>query len=115
MNKLGTIMLAMVIAVLVTAQAWAGSCTHERCRVKNVTGEVYNIRKDFNRLYIIDETTREKWDFFVHTDVLDSLNNGDRVRVYYQSPRLPVTSVQKMTPVEYNEQGQNAGYIYKAK
>ena len=78
-------------------------------------GEVYDIRKEINRLYIIEDHTRAKWDFFVHTRVLDSLNKGDRVRVYYQSPRLSVISVKKMTPVEYKEEGQNQGYILKEK
>lgn len=95
--------------------ACAGSCCSRAYRVNSVLGEVYDIRKEINRLYVIEDNTRAEWDFFVHTGVLDSLNKGDRVRVYFQSPRMPVVSVKKMTPVEYKEDGQNQGYLYKGK
>ena len=62
------------MVVLLWAQGTgADSCCSLDSRRRNVLGEVYDIRKEINRLYIIEDHTRAKWDFFVHTRVLDSL------------------------------------------
>ena len=60
MNKLGMAILVS-LAVLIRAQGlWAGSCCLVDYRKKNVLGEVCDIRKDINRLYVIEDNTRTK-------------------------------------------------------
>ncbi|OGX30104.1 MAG: hypothetical protein A2705_03710 [Omnitrophica WOR_2 bacterium RIFCSPHIGHO2_01_FULL_52_10] len=73
MSKLRQTILATTVILLWAQGVWADSCCFRDYRNKSVLGEVYDIRKESNRLYIIEDHTRAKWDFFVHTRVLDSL------------------------------------------
>lgn len=106
-----SILAAMGVCAVNETSADSGSCRGHRTR--NIVGEVYDIRESANRLYVVTDITREKWNFFVHTAVLHSLKKGDRVRVYFPCGQSLALSVQKMTPVAYKENGENRGYILK--
>ncbi|OGX07051.1 MAG: hypothetical protein A2Z88_03085 [Omnitrophica WOR_2 bacterium GWA2_47_8] len=93
--------------------SYAASCICEDCAMKDVVGKISRIKPATNRIYIIDERTKEEWDFFVHTNILKSFNPGDRVRVYYQCRQAPAVSVKKMTPVAHEEKGPNQGYLLR--
>jgi len=81
---------------------------------KNIVGTVQKVRPDLCRLYVIEENTQQVWDFFVHSSILEKFKEGERVRVYFESLKLPATSVQKMTPVKYHKQSQNQGYLHRS-
>ena len=95
-------------------QAHAADCISNHCRpYKNIVGTVQKIRLDISRIFILDEDTKRVWDFFVHSNLLRNFKEGDRVRIYYESIRLPAVSIKKMTPVEYDEKTQNEGILYQ--
>ncbi len=51
---------------------------------------------------------------FVYMFGTGGFEKGERVRVYYQVGSNIAQSIKKMTPVEYNQDGQNAGFLFKA-
>ena len=105
---------ASIIAIPHVAYANNRFC-EDGCSTKAVMGKVEKIALDINRLYVIDDFTKESYDFFVHDNVLKNLKVGDYVRVYYQSLQLPALHVEKMTPADFNTQTQNKGYLHKEK
>lgn len=80
-----------------------------------VTGMVTKVNLAINRLYVVDELTGEKFDFFVHDNELKELKAGEIVRVYFYSTRLPALSVQRLSPPAGKRQEKNKGYLYRKK
>ncbi len=106
------LVLSAVLIFIPNASARENFQTYRRM---NVVGTVEEVNAEISRLYIIEEGTSERWDFFVHPNILKDFKKGDYVRVYFGSLKLPAISVKKMTPLEYQAQGQNKGYLYKGK
>ncbi len=107
----------MVFAFILTGSfsAAADEGRINDCSPKSIMGKVSQIKERSNRLYVIDNLTEREWDFFVHDNVFKSVKTGDYVRVYFNCPRFPALSVQKMTQVEYAPEGKNKGYLLKRK
>ena len=115
MNRAGEASLLITLFLTCGQIVYAEQNAHnDDISTQYITGKVSKINLEINRLYVVDETTKEVYDFFVHDNDLKSLKVGDEVRVYYQSLKFPALHVEKMTPMEYKEKGQNKGYLYKA-
>ena len=76
-----------------------------------IVGRVYKM--DADRLYMIEDHTEEKLDFFIHPNASKDFKPGDRVRVYFKSALLPPTKIKKLKPVPYIKEKQNAGYLLR--
>src|SRR3989338_6582861 len=94
---------------------YAASCIGDDCRPhKNIVGTIQKIRLDISRIFVLDEDTDRVWDFFAHSNLLKRFKEGERVRIYYVSIRLPVVSIKKMTPLKASGGNQNQGFIFKS-
>ncbi len=106
------VLLIIMIYIALICPAQAGIDFHApRARSAVMTGLIEKIGKNF--IEILDED-----DGLIKRVTFLSANKdfkvGERVRVYYNTRFTLAEMIKKMTPVQYQEQGQNAGYIYKA-
>lgn len=103
-------LLCFVIVFLTAVPMTAGAESRPRERVEPgyVTGEI--IRVEGTTVVVKDEQGVDTYRFFAHSHLLEDLQAGDRVRVYYDRPGRTLTSIKKMTPVECGP-GRNAGNI----
>ena len=81
----------------------------------HLRGRVVEINPNYNNLTIEDESDKLKRYFYVPFKTIDHLKVGDEVRVYFRPGTREAYSVQKMTPVEYRNEGQNKGYLLRAR
>jgi len=77
----------------------------------SVTGVISLLNR--NTIEIIDEDDKrvKRFSYFFPDK---TLKIGDRARVYFDPRTGLIDRLEKMTPVEYKKDGQNAGYILKS-
>ena len=108
----GPFVVVFLTLFIYAQDVYAGNCS---CKIqKNVAGTIQKIRLDISRIYIWDEDAGRVWNFFVHSNALKNFKEGERVHVYYESLGLPALSIKKMTPLEFDSEKQNQGYLFKS-
>ena len=77
------------------------------------TGPVVAIDMENSTLTVYDSRIIRNRVFIVSKSRLIIFKVGDMARVYFREPGLYVTSVVKLTPLEYDAKTQNKGFIYR--
>ncbi len=72
---------------------------------------VERINRQQTWLYVINEQTGRPERFYAPRGYLKELEPGDRVRIYYICGSQTLLSVRHMTPVEFDAEASNRGYI----
>lgn len=109
--KIGTAVLAVVI-LSGAVSARAGSTTHVYLpRRHQVVGRVTGLKPGSNTLYVLAKNPPVTYRFVVHNRTLAQLKEGACVRVYWEGNNNLAVSVKTLTPVNYDPNGRNGGFV----
>jgi hypothetical protein len=81
--------------------------------VQSLRGILADIHYGHRTITLQEEFTQLERTFHCPWGRIDHLKTGDEVRVYFRHGRREALSVQKMTPLEYRQKGQNKGYLLR--
>lgn len=103
----------ILFSVFITDTSLAWDCMGKN-KKQNMVAVVDRISANQTWLHVTDERTRNKQSFFAARGRLKTLKTGDRVRIYYYCGSHTLLSLKKMTPVEFDAETSNRGYIQGA-
>ncbi len=85
---------------------------YPRSTLERVVGTIQKIERNILSIYDEHDKTLKR---LVYVNNRGEFKAGDRVSIFYQKKGNLIESVKKMTAVDYKEDSQNLGYLFKKK